>query len=84
LPERIASISADQQKKLLQIFMKYELLFNDTLGDWRTKPVTFLLREGVSPYHGQAFPVPTIYKDTIINEVERLCKLGVLECQQAS
>jgi hypothetical protein len=42
------------------------------------------LREGVSPYHGQAFPVPKIHKDTIINEVDRSCKLGVLERQQAS
>jgi hypothetical protein len=43
----------------------------------------FQLREGVSPYHGQAFPVPK-YKDTIIKEVERLCKLGALERQPAS
>jgi hypothetical protein len=43
-----------------------------------------LLREGVSPYHGQAFPVPEIHKDTIMKEVERLCKLGVLGRQPAS
>jgi hypothetical protein len=40
--------------------------------------------EGVIPYHGQAFPVPKVHKDTIIKEVERLCKLGVLERQPAS
>jgi hypothetical protein len=57
----------------------YESLFDDTLGDWKTKPVSFQLKEGVSPYHGQAFPVPKIHKDTIMKEVERLCKLGVLE-----
>jgi hypothetical protein len=59
------------------------LLFDGTLGDWKTKPVLFQLRERVSPYHGQAFPVPKIPKDTIIKEVERLC-LGVLERQPAS
>jgi hypothetical protein len=32
----------------------------------------------------RAFPIPKINKDTIIKEVERLCKLGVLEQQQAS
>ncbi len=73
-----------QQKKLLQLVMKYESLFNNALGDWRTKPVTFQLREGISPYHGQAFPVPKIHKDTIIKEVEKMCKLGVLEHQQTS
>ncbi len=69
-------LSTDQQKKLLQLLKKYESLFDSTLGDWKTKPVAFQLREGVSPYHGQAFPVPKIHKDTIMKEVERLCKLG--------
>ncbi len=77
-------LSTDQQKKLLQLLKKYELLFNGALGDWKTKPVSFQLKEGVSPYHGQAFPVPKIHKDTIKKEVERLCKLGVLERQPAS
>jgi hypothetical protein len=77
-------LSADQQKKLLQLLKKYELLFDSTLGDWKTKQVSFQLNEGVSPYHGQAFPVPKIHKDTIMKEVEGLCKLGVLERQPAS
>jgi hypothetical protein len=42
------------------------------------------LKEGVSPYHGQAFSVPKIHKNIIMKEVERLCKLGVLERQPAS
>ncbi len=35
-------------------------------------------------YHGRAFPVPKIHKDTLIKEVDRLVKLGVLERQPAS
>ncbi len=70
-------LSADQKKKLLQLLQKYELLFDGTLGYWKTKPVSFQLKVGVSPYHDQAFPVPKIHTDTIIKEVERLCKLGV-------
>ncbi len=79
-------LSANQQKKLLQLLMKYELLFDSTLDDWRTKLVSFLLREGVSPHCGHAFPVSKILEDTIIKDVERLCKLGVgvLAQQQAS
>jgi hypothetical protein len=72
-------LSANQQKMLLQLLKVHEFLFDDTLGDRKTKLVLFQLREGVSPYHGQVFPVPKIHKDTIIKEVERLCKLGVLE-----
>jgi hypothetical protein len=78
-------LSADQQKQLLQLLKKYELLFDGTVGDWKTKPVSFQLKEGVSPYHGQAFPVPKIHKDTIMKDkVERLCKLGILERQPPS
>jgi hypothetical protein len=36
-------LSANQQKKLLQLLTKYELLFDGTLGDWKTKPVSFQL-----------------------------------------
>jgi hypothetical protein len=77
-------LSANQQKKLLQLVTKYESLFDGTLGDWKTKPVSFQLKEVVSPYHGQAFSVPKVLKKTIIKEVERLCQLGVLERQPAS
>jgi hypothetical protein len=58
-------LSIDHQKKLLQLLKKYELLFDGTLGDWKTKAVSFQLKEGVSPYHCRAFPVPKIHKDII-------------------
>jgi hypothetical protein len=77
-------LRTNQQKNLLQLLKKYELLFDSTLGDWKIKPVSFQLRERVSPDRGQVFPVPKIYKETIIKEVERLCKLGVFERQPAS
>jgi hypothetical protein len=72
------------KKKLLQLLTKYESLFDGTLGDWKTKLVSFQLKEGVSPYHGQAFPVPKVHHEPIIKEIERLCQLGVLERQPAS
>jgi hypothetical protein len=44
-------LSANHQKKLLQRLIKFESLFDGTLGDWKTKPVSFQLKEGASPYH---------------------------------
>jgi hypothetical protein len=70
-------LKVDQQKQLLQLLMKYESLFDSTLGDWKTKPVSFQLKEGASPHHSQAFPVPKIHKETLIKEVNRLVNLGV-------
>ncbi len=40
-------LSANQQKKLLQLLKKYESYFHGTLGDWKIKPVSFRLKEGV-------------------------------------
>jgi hypothetical protein len=68
----------------LQLLKKYEPLFDGTLGDWKTKPISFQVKEGVSPYHSRAFPVPKICEETLIKELERLVKLGVLERQPAS
>ncbi len=59
-------------KEVLQLLKKYESLFDGTLCGWKTKPVSFQLKEGVSPYHGQAFPVPKIHKYTIMKVLERL------------
>jgi hypothetical protein len=56
--DKCKHLSTNQQKKLLQLLTKYESLFDGTLGDWKTKPVSFQSKEGVSPYHSQAFPVP--------------------------
>jgi hypothetical protein len=67
----------------MKLLKKYDLLFDGTLGDWKTKPISFQLKEGVSPYHSRAFPVPKIHKETLIKEVERLVKRGVLEQQPA-
>jgi hypothetical protein len=63
--DKCKHLIANQQKKLLQLLTKYESLFDGTLGDWKTKPVSFQLKEGVSPYHGQAFTVPKVHKKTI-------------------
>jgi hypothetical protein len=45
--DKCKHLSTNQQKKLLQLLTKYELLFDGTLGDWKTKPVSFQLKEGV-------------------------------------
>ena len=70
--------SADKDK-LLELLQKFEQLFDGTLGHWRTKPVSFQLKEGATPYHGRAFPIPKVHKDVLMKEIQRLCDLGVLE-----
>ena len=70
-----------RKNKLLELLKKFEPLFDRTLGHWRTKPVSFQLKDGVTPYHGRAFPIPKVHKHVIMKEVQRVCDLGVLEWQ---
>jgi hypothetical protein len=69
-------LNANQQKTLLQLLMEYELLFDSTLGDWKTKLVSFQSNEGASPYRGQTFPVPKIYTDTHIIKLKGCVNWG--------
>jgi hypothetical protein len=88
LPEIVQNnckhLTVTQRHSLLKLLSKYETLFDGTLGDWQTKPVSFQLKEGIKPYHGRAFPVPHIHLKTLRKEVERLCELGVLKRQPSS
>ncbi len=62
----------------------FEDLFDRTLGDWKTEPVYFELKEGSNPYHGRPYPVPKVHKETLTKELNRLCELGVLRFQPVS
>eukprot|EP00804_Cyclotella_cryptica_P029200 CCRYP_005341-RC/>CCRYP_005341-RC protein AED:0.41 eAED:0.42 QI:0/0/0/1/0/0/3/0/475 len=77
-------LSLQDQNKLLELLRKYKDLFDGTLGDWNTEPVSFKLKEGAKPYHGRAYPVPHSVKETLMKELKRLCDLGVLQWQPAS
>ena len=47
-----------EKDELLQLLKKYEGLFDGTLGNWKTSPVHFELKEGAKLFHGRPFPVP--------------------------
>ena len=77
-------LSVPDQEKLLKLLTKFEDLFDGTLGDWDTEPVSLKLKEGAKPYHGRPFPTPKAHKETLKKEVQRLCELGVLKWQPES
>ena len=52
------NLSVLDQEKLLKLLTEFEDLFEGTLGDWDTEPVSLKLKEGASPYHGRPFPTP--------------------------
>ncbi len=77
-------LSSKEKNMLLMLLTDFEPLFDGTLGAWKTTPVSFKLKEGARPYHGRAFPIPRVHKETIMKEIRRLIELGVLEWQPSS
>jgi len=48
----------NQEQQSLQVLQKYDSLFDGSLGCWRIDPVELELKEGATPHHAKAYPVP--------------------------
>jgi hypothetical protein len=77
--ENYSHLTASNKEKLLSVLLKFELLFDGTLGDWKLPPVSFELKNGMKPYHGRPYPIPHKHKAVLMKEIKRLCDIGVLE-----
>jgi hypothetical protein len=66
------------------VLLKFELLFDGTLGDWNLPPVSFELKEGMRPYHGRPYLILHKHKAILMKKIKRLCDIGVLEWQPLS
>jgi hypothetical protein len=82
--ENCAHLTAAKREKLLSVLLKFEQLFDGTLGDWKLPPVSFELKEGMQPYHGRPYPIPHKDKAVLMKEIKWLCNIGVLEWQPSS
>ena len=67
-----------QQQQLIKLLLEYEILFDGTLGDWRTKPVGMKLKPGAKAYRERPFPIPHVHLKVLKREVKRLVELGFL------
>jgi hypothetical protein len=47
--ENCSHLTASDREKLLSVLLKFELLFDGTLGGWKLPPVSFELKEGMKP-----------------------------------
>jgi hypothetical protein len=64
---------------LFELLLKFEELFDGTLGDWKLPPVSFELKEGAKPYHGRPYPMLKIQMATLMKEINCLLLIGVLK-----
>jgi hypothetical protein len=79
--ENCSHLTASDREKLLSVLLKFQPLFDDTLGDWKLPPVSFELKEGMKPYHGRPYPIPHKHKAVLMKKIKRLCDIGVFEWQ---
>ncbi len=82
--DNCSHLTASDREKLLSVLLKFELLFDGTLGDWKLLPVSFELKEGMKPYHGRPYPIPHKHKAVLMKVIKRLCDIEVLEWQPSS
>jgi hypothetical protein len=82
--ENCSHLTASNREKLLSVLLKFESLFDGTLGDWKLLPVFFELKDRMQPYHGRPYPIPHKHKAILIKKIKQLCNIGVLEWQPSS
>ncbi len=75
---------ASNREKLLSVLLKFELLFDGSLGDWKLPHVSFELKEGMKSYHCRPYPTPHKHKAVLMKKIKQLCNIGVLEWQPSS
>jgi len=72
-------LSTPDKKRLHSLLMKYENLFDGTLGTWKTDPVQLELKDPeAKPYHAKPYPVPQAHEQALREEIARLVEYGVL------
>jgi hypothetical protein len=79
--ENCSHLSATDREKLLSLLLKFEELFDGTLGDWDLPPVSFEVKEGMKPYHGRAYPIPQIHKALLMKVIDWCCSFGFFKWQ---
>ena len=77
-------LTNDQKLKLRQLLSNYEELFDGSLGNWKTSPVSVDLKEDAKPYHSRPYSVPHIHKEQFKKELDSLEKIGILKKDSSS
>ena len=72
-------LTNNQKEKLYALLRQHKPLFNGTLGKWEGDPYHVELCKGVKPYHARLYSILHAYKRTLQMEVNRLCKVGILQ-----
>ena len=73
-----------QKQGLRELFLKYQKVFDGTLGLYPHKKVHIDVEPGARPVHKRPYAVPRVHLDTFKRELDHLVKIGVLSPQGMS
>ena len=79
IADACSELNTSEKGALHELLLKYEDLFDGTLGKWNMDDYDVELRPDAKPYHARAYPIPRVHQATLRLEVERLVKAGVLK-----
>ena len=66
-------LSPSERELLLSLLLKFEQLFDGTLGEWNLMPVSIQLKEGgAKPFHSRPYHIPKVHKATLMKEKDKL------------
>ena len=67
--EKCQHLIPNKWERLIHILEKNEILFDVTLGTWKTPPVNLNLKDDTSPMCLRPYSVPRVYEAMFIKEV---------------
>ncbi len=79
LVKELTHLKPIERDMLLKLLLKFEHLFDGSLGTWNTEPVDLHLKDpNAPPFHARPYPVPQSEERKLREEVKRLVEKGVL------
>ncbi len=79
LVKELTHLKPVEREMLLKLLLKFEHLFDGSLGTWNTEPVDLHLKDpNAPPFHARPYPVPQSEERKLREEVKRLVEKGVL------
>jgi len=77
--DTLSMLSWEERQLLKETLKRHTTVFQGGLGVLDIEPIRLEMREGITPHHARAFPVPKAYEAKVKKEIDRLESLGVLE-----
>ena len=78
LTDNLRQLNNNQTEQLHAFLDKQRELFDGTQGLWKGSLYKIELRGDAKPHHACPYSIPHAYEQMFKQEVERLCKVGVL------